>query len=201
MFETHLQILLSSVLLRGESKEPKREKRKFYLNYNLKNNNTHLECRMSVTDHSISSNGFQTLLVMESGNLTNVKPLDLFPIGFTSICGQNMQNPPRKSSRVLYMFRWLRYVRAKRTWPHISLWRTRDHNIGMWCHSWFGLAKPSVLVMLVWKVGAFFITLCLQEYCGLGRKNLPEEGLNSSADNAAAAVDHGCKSDYFFFFF
>lgn len=47
--------------------------------------------------------------------------------------------------------------------------------------------------------GWYFMTLCLQEYCGLGRKTLPEEGLNSAA-NHAAAVDHGCKSDYFFFF-
>lgn len=32
---------------------------------------------------------------------------------------------------------------------------------------------------------------------GWEEKNLPEKGLNSAADNAAAAVDHGCQSDYF----
>lgn len=31
---------------------------------------------------------------------------------------------------------------------------------------------------------------------GWEEKNLPEKGLNSAADNAAA-VDRGCKSDYF----
>lgn len=155
-------------------------------------------CRLSVTDHSISSNGFQTLLETECENLPNVKPLDLFPFGFASICGQKVQNPPRKSSWVLHRFRWLCNVRAKRLWPHISLWKTRDHKTGVCCGSWFCLAEPSVLVMLVWKVGTSFTTLCLQEYSGLGRKNLPGKGLNSAADNAAA-VDHGCKSDYFSF--
>lgn len=82
--------------------------------------------------------------------------------------------------------------------PYFSVEDKRSQ-IGNWCGSWFCLAKPSVLVMLVWKVGVYFITLCLLEYCGLGRKNLPEKGLNSAANNATA-VDHGCKSDYFLFF-
>lgn len=181
----------------GQRSQP--GKKEIFWNYYLKKNNTSLACRLRITDHPISSNGFQTPLETESGNLPNVKPLDLFPIGFTSISAQKVQNPPRRSSRVLHRFRWLCSVRAKRIWPHISLWKTRDHKIGMWCGSWFCLAKPSVLVMLVWKVGTSFTTLCLQESCGLGRKNLPETGLNSAADNAAA-VDHGCESDYFLFF-
>lgn len=47
--------------------------------------------------------------------------------------------------------------------------------------------------MLVWEIDTFFTGLYLQEYCGLGRKDLPEKGLNYAADNTAA-VDHGCKS-------
>lgn len=71
--------------------------------------------------------------------------------------------------------------------------------MGMWCGSWFCLAKPTDLVVLVWETDTFFTALDLQEYCRLGKKNLSEKGLNYAADNTVA-VDHGCMFEFFFFF-
>lgn len=77
--------------------------RKFFLNYYLKKPWYLISVQSECGKPFHLKQCFQTLLEIQPGNLASVGPLDLFPVGFTSIWGQKVQNPPRRSSRVLHV--------------------------------------------------------------------------------------------------
>lgn len=104
MFETHLQILLPSALLRGDSKEPTRKKRNF-LELLFEKQQYFISMQTEGHRPSHLKQWFSDPFRDRVWKPPNAKPLDLFPIGFTSISAQKVQNPPRRSSRVLHRFR------------------------------------------------------------------------------------------------